>query len=389
MNTFKKLASLGLALGLFVMASSAHAVTPANSLLTNTAKLTYAGNATGITAQVSVTVDLVPAIVSGTTVPPDISLAENQAYLGTYVIVSNANGPDDYTITTTDNSVGTVSGTSTPAVTVTSVTLGATAAVAAAIGGTNTITVPADGTAGTSVNGIEATDTVVINGSTYIVDSVVDNATGTSTITLTTNLPASPGGDVAIGDGIFESITFDSTIADIGSAGGGVNDVVLEVNVESDTNTALDFTDEATITVVSVSFTKYVRNDTTPAVGVGPITYNTVDYYTSGISAAPNEVLEYLLVVETTAAGITSAVAGDTLPEFTTYETGTTQLNLIGVTDGAGTIGDPTFTLDATDTTDGGLLLDDNLARGVGTQGTGIIGATQTVNVLYQVRVDP
>ena len=390
MNTFKKLASLGLALGMFVMASSAYAVTPANSLLTNTAKLTYAGNATGITAQVSVTVDLVPAIVSGTTTPPDISLAENQAYLGTYVIVSNANGPDDYTITTTDNSVGTVTGTSTPAVTVTSVTLGATAAIAPVTGGPgqDTITVPADGTSDSSVNGIEAGDTVVINGATYTVDSVVDNATGTSTITLTTDLPLGTG-DVAIGDGIFESITFDSTIADIGAAGGGVNDVVVEVNVESDTNTALDFTDEATITVVSVSFTKYVRNTSTPAVGVGPITYNANDYYTSGISAAPNEVLEYLLVVTTTAASISSAVAGDTLPEFTSYEGGTTLLNLIAVTDGAGTVGDPTFTLDASDTTDGGLLLDDNLARVAGTQGTGDIGATQTVNVLYQVRVDP
>jgi len=385
MNTFRKLASLGLALGMFVMASSAYAVTPANSILTNTAKLTYAGNATGITSQVSVTIQLVPALVNGTTVPPDISLAENQAYTGTYVIVSNANGPDTYSITTTDVSVGTVTGTTAPAVTVTSVILGATAAIATAGIGTDTITVPADGVAGTSVNGIEAGDTVVINGTTYIVDTVTDNATGTSTIKLTTNLLAG----VAIGDGIFESTTFDSTVADIGAAGGGVNDVIVQVNVESDTNTALDFTDTATISVVSVAFTKYVRNVTTPAVGVTPITYNGVDFYRSGISAAPNEVLEYLLVLSTGAAGLTSAVAGDTLPEFTTYELATTQLNLIAVTDGAGTAGNPTFTLDATDTTDGGLLLDDNGARVAGTQGTGTVGTTQTVNVLYQVRVDP
>ena len=137
MNTFRKLASLGLALGMFVMASSAYAVTPANSILTNTAKLTYAGNATGITSQVSVTIQLVPALVNGTTVPPDISLAENQAYTGTYVIVSNANGPDTYSITTTDVSVGTVTGTTAPAVTDTSVILGATAAIATAGIGTD------------------------------------------------------------------------------------------------------------------------------------------------------------------------------------------------------------------------------------------------------------
>lgn len=387
MNIFKKITTLSLALGMFVMASSAYAVTPANSLLTNTAKLTYAGNATGITSEVSVTISLVPAIVSGTTTPPDLSLAENQSYLGTYVIVSNANGPDDYTITTSLASVGTVTGTTVPAVTTTTVTLGATAAIAPVTGGPgeDTITVPADGTSDGSVNGIEANDTVVINGATYEVDSIVDNATGTSTITLTTDLPLTTG-DVAIGDGIYESITFDSTIADIGV---GADDVVVEVNVESDTNTALDFTDPTTITVVSVSFTKYVRNTDTVAVGVTPITYNGVDYYRSGIFAAPNEVLEYLLVVTTTAAGLTSAVAGDVLPEFTSYELTTTQLNLIAVTDGAGTAGDPTFTLDATDTTDAGLLLDDNGARVAGTQGTGTVGAAQTVNVLYQVRVDP
>jgi len=392
MNIFKKLTSFALALGLFVMAGSAYAVTPANSLLTNTAKLTYAGNTTGITSQVSVTIQLKPAIVSGTTLAPDISLAENQNYTGTYVIVSNANGPDTYTITTADVSIGTVTLTDTPAVTVTSVTLGATAAIAVATGGTDTITVPADGIAGTSVNGIEATDTVVINGATYIVDSVVDNATGTSSIKLTTNLPATPGGDVGIGDAIYESITFDSTITGangIGVTGAGPNnDVVVRVNVESDTNPALDFTDDATISVVSVVFTKYVRNTSTPAVGVTPITYNGVDYYRSGISALPNEVLEYLLVI-TTAAPLTSAVAGDTLPEFTAYEGGTTLLNLEAVNDGAGSAADPTFTLDATDTTDGGLLLDDVVGRPAGNQGTGNVGATMTVNVLYQVRVNP
>jgi hypothetical protein len=390
MNLFKKLANLGVALGVFAMASAAYAVTPANSLLTNTAKLTYAGNATGITSAVSVTISLVPAIVSGTTTPPDISLAGNQSYLGSYVIVSNANGPDDYTITTALNSVGTVTATSAPLLTVINVNLGATAAIApVTVGpGNNFITVPSDGLTDGNVNGISAVvgnNMVVINGTTYTVSSIVDNATGTSTITLSVDLVA----DVAIGDGVYESINVDSTIADIGAAGGGVNDVVVQVNVESDTNTALDFTDTTTITVVSVAFTKYVRNTTTPAVGVTPITYNGVDYYRSGIFAAPNELLEYLLVVTTTAAGLTSAVAGDTLPEFTSYELTTTQLNLIAVTDGTGTVPDPTFTLDATDTTNGGLLLDDNGARTAGTQGTGIVGATQTVNILYQVRVDP
>ncbi len=388
MNIVKKITRLCWGIGLCVTAVTAQAVTPANTLLTHTAKLTYAGNATGITTQVTVAISLVPAEVSASTTPPDLSLAEGQAYSGTYVVMSNANGPDAYTITTSDESVGAVTGTSAPSVTVTNVILGATAAIEAvtgALAGKNTITVPADGAVDSAVNGISAEDTVVINGTTYEVTSVVDNAAGTSTITLATDLIAT----MAIGDGIYESITFNSTISNIGSTATGVNDVIVRVGVASDTNAALVFSDDATVSVVSVSFVKYVRNVDSPAVGVTPITYNGDDYYRSGINAAPNQLLEYLLVLETGAAGLTSAVASDTLSEFTTYQLGTTQLNLEAVADGNGTSADPTFPLNTADTTDGGLLLDDVTGRPANTQGTGVVGANVKVHVLYRVKVDP
>ena len=72
MRIKKNLLSLGLIVAAISFAGSALAVTPANTQLTNQAKLTYTGNPTGITSSVTVTVKLVPSAVSSTAISPDM-----------------------------------------------------------------------------------------------------------------------------------------------------------------------------------------------------------------------------------------------------------------------------------------------------------------------------
>ena len=81
-----------------LMATSVYAAgTPAQTLLQATATLKYDGNdVTGITASVNVKVQLIPAIVSIVEAQPanTLSLAQGSPYEATYIIQSNANGPD-------------------------------------------------------------------------------------------------------------------------------------------------------------------------------------------------------------------------------------------------------------------------------------------------------
>lgn len=416
MKMFRKILAIGMVIGLasysttiFAAANTNLNKTPANTLLTNSAKLTYFGNTEGITRSVSVKVELVaaPVAIAETFSEPNDSVnkADNQAYSATYVVQSTANGPDTYTITTSYFSQGSVSGAVAPTVTdddettVTSSTiqLGATASSDSFATTTTAITVPSDGNANTNLNGIEDGEFVIIDGNKYTVSTVVDNANGTSTINLTTGLQTA----ISAGEGIFEYITFSSDVSDVGTATGGTDVLVVRVNVESVADTDQDYTDDVSITLVAVTFTKYVRNATTNTC-VGTCTVTTYDsgsgsnnYYIADVTAKPGETLEYYLKIQTSDAGLTTAVIGDTLADFTSYVASTTILNEQAVSDGAdaGTAqADPIFTLDATDTTDGGLKIDDvTTARpgGAGSQGTGVVGTNKTVNVVYKVLVAP
>ena len=389
----KKIVAIGLLFVAWAAAGTAHATTPSNTLLTNTAKLVYTGNATGITTSVTVTVELVPTAVSiaATFSAPNASVnkAENQTYSATYVVQSNANGPDTYTVAAAYTATNDVTGAASPVPSTTSITLGASAASASAASGQAVITVPADGTSDANVNGLAAGDTVVIDSATYEILSVVDNATGTSTITLTANLATT----LAIGEGIFEYASFTVDISDVGATGGATNRLDLRTTVTSDTTPNPVYTLDVDINLVEILIDKFVR-DTAGVCGTcGGAATATYDpdggsgsqtYYDAGVTAAPGATLEYILVIQTSTAPITTAVITDVLPQFTSYSAGTTRLNQILVTDEGG--GTP-FPLDA-GSDDSGLLIDDNLVRVSGNEGTGSIGTSQTVRVTYQVTVD-
>jgi uncharacterized repeat protein (TIGR01451 family) len=318
-----------------------------------------------------------------------VNKADNQDYSATYTVQSNANGPDTYTIATAYDSVNDVTGAAAPTSSTASITLGATAAAAIAATGQPVITVPADGVGGTEVNGLEADDLVVIGGAIYEILSVVDNATGTSTITLKSNL----GGAMAIGDGIFEYVSFTVDITDVGAAGGSTNRLDLATTVTSDTDGGEVYSLDVDINIVAITIQKFVREITGACVTTictttaGTTNYDNgggaSTYYDAGVEAAPGDTLEYLLVITTSTASITTALIVDTLPDFTTYVTTTTTLNAIAVTDEGG----GGFPLDS-GADDGGLLVDDDAARTAGNEGTGAIGTSKIVYVTYQVDVD-
>lgn len=398
MGMLRKSGAAGLILGLMFAAGQAFALTPANTALTNEARLVYDGNPVGITSSVTVTVQLVPAAVSIAATQPapsaSVSRAENQAYTETYFVQTNANGPDSYTIAAAYTNTNDITGEAAPTTSIATVTLGATASSVAALAAATAISVPSDGTGAggnTPVNEIETGDTVVINGAVYVVASTVDNATGNSTINLATGLLA----PMAVGDGIFEYSSFTTDVTDVGVQNPGTVFILeLQTTVTSDTAPNPVFTFDVDINVVTITINKFVRNETAGAcvtVGCGVAAQVVYDagsgnntYYDQGVEAAPGETLEYLLVITTTAAGISTAVITDVLPEFTSYVAASTTLNAIAVDDEAGP---PVFPLDS-GADNGGLLIDDNLARVAGTEGTGTIGTAETVRVAYQVTVD-
>lgn len=375
----------------------AQAVTPANALLTNTAKLVYDGNATGIEATVDVRVTLITANVTITpafNTPLDQTKAENQAFNTTYFVYAQNNGLDNYTISHTATTPTNVTGTTTGSYTPNSIDLGASALKVLSTA-TTTFTVPSDGdgagnygTPDNNVNGLAIGDTIIIGTGTveYTITAIADDGTNNAVITVDTAIP----GGLAIGTGVFESTSFQFDISDVGSLTATTGNVVVTTSVTNGTDT---FNDDIQINVVQINFDKYVRcvSDCDDSSGTGSFEYdpadNSVDgggnnYYTGAVTSEPNGVLEYLLVVgNPTATDITNAVLSDELPAFTSYEAATTLLNAEAVDDEGG------FPLDAATADNGGLEAGDTSGRTAGAEDDGTIGASTTIYVVYQVRV--
>jgi hypothetical protein len=363
------------ALSVLALSGIAHAVTPANTTITNTAQLSYTGLSTPISASVNVTVALTPSAPTLST-PPDQTVAENQPAAYVYTITSNANGNDVYDLTdslTPSN----LASTSTNAVftqgvtTVTSITLGATAASAVAGIGASVINVPSDGVAGGGVNNIIAGDTVVIGGNVYTVLSTNDNGT-TASITLASNLTTA----VAVGDLIAERQTFTATIPDVGTVNpsGSVANVTMDVTATSQADAGQSATDQTFTSVVEVTFLKYVRNATNANGSGGATTINGQPFFATvgGVTAESGDVLVYALVVTAPAATPLNGVTlVDTIPAFTSYVAASTTLNAVGVADIAGD--SPLI---------GGMAVNDSGS------GAGTVAAGQTATVTFRVTVD-
>ena len=394
MKTLKK---AGLLFGLLIaFGSSAYAVAPSNSIITNTAKLTYTGNTAGTLASVDVSITLAPAATTlaspAGVAPIDNTVAENQASTVDYLVTATSNGVDSYLISgvATPTSVTGSSATvvykqgATP---VTSVTLGATAAFIQANAGTTSITVPSDGAANTNLNGIQNGDEVVIGGVAYLVN-VTDNAAGSSTLTLIagtlsdgTTAPTTLQALVPVGTLIAEQQLVTMEIANVGNIGGAGPQISVVTTVQSTTDNTKVATDTHVTVVVAVTFEKFVRNNTGANPAVAGTVINTVTYFSTAdaVSALSGDVLEYVIRATTdVGAGIAGAKVTDALPIFTKYVANSTRLN------GKTVAGDG-----ATSPLAAGLTIDDdNPARVAGAAATGNMAAGSTAVITFQVTVD-
>lgn len=341
----KKVASkaiwmLAVAVFMLLNTQQAFASTAANTNITNTVTVTFNDTAdnpqTPITAFTTVTVTLVaaaPTLNSPGNVDPALG---NTLIPLTYVISSNANGPDTYTL----SSVSVNNNLSAPAMAlnplVNPIPLGGTTlAVAAAISDT-TITVPYDGTSDGVVNGIGADDWFVIGSDpvAYQVLSIVEDSAGnTATLTL---YAVTPIANIApVGTIVGEQVTFalDVTTGNVSSGSNGTH--TITATATSDTGSLA--TPQATPTIITVrrpelTVSKYVRNVSVPAMtGNAPTASDgTFTYYTSGITGVPGNELAYMIVVTNPAnsGSATDVIIQDPIPLYTNYVAGTMQLDM-------------------------------------------------------------
>lgn len=343
---------------------SAYAVAPANSTITNTASLSYTGLVTAITASVDVKVLLVPSAAT-VIAPTAVTVAEGQTATLTYQLRANANGPDAYTFNVPTSVPTNVTGSSVPTTPV-GITLGATAAAATAAIGATTITVPSDGTANASLNGIVVNDSLVIGGNVYVVSAITDTATGNQTITLATPLTTA----VAIGDQMGEQQSFVVNItAGIVTAPATAGTEVISV-VSKDSLGTASAPVAGTVNVVKLVFTKSVK------VNAGAFN-TTIQNVKSG------DTLTYRMVAQVPANATLNGVKfTDTIPSFMNYVANSTTLDV----DGPAGVTAPAAAADVAGTTPlaAGLLVN-SLGQAAGVVVGGAAG-TQ-VSVDFQVTV--
>jgi hypothetical protein len=387
-----------LALIFAASSGSAWALTASNTQIINNATLSY-NDGTGTTtipASVTVTVALLPAAPAVAPGPPQTTpyVGPGTLLTNSFTVTASANGPDTYSVASAiTGSTNTSGATPTPRAPAT-VSLGATVTLT---GSTDTtIVVPSDGSSNASVNGILAGSSVVIGSELpHTVQSVTDNASGTSTITLTTALTAAPGAGVLVAEQ--KTVLVDVTAGTITTTGTSIT-VTKNITVTSTTSpnpavTSGTVTD--TYTSGAATLAKYVRVvKASPPAGTGsPYAYNSNNYYQAGISAAPGETLEYILVATNSGSGpVTAAMVSDVLP--TSYVT--LVPNAYGANREVTYVSDTgvTSTYSAASDTDQATYATGTLTVYVGTGATNsaggsIPGSNSHVLVLYQTTVNP
>jgi hypothetical protein len=401
MKTFMKFYCYLLCIALFgaLSAAPAWANLAANTQIINQAQLSYNDGVSTktATASITVTVGLVasaPNIIPG---PP-----QSTSYTGagtiltdSYTITAGANGPDTYNL-----SAGVTGSTNTSGATAVStaptVALGASVTTAGST--TTTIVVPADGNLPgemPGVNGIQVGDTVVINGETRTVTSISDNPSGTSTITLNAPLGAIPGVGVMVAEQ--KVVTTTVTAGTISTPGTDVT-VSAAITVTSVSSAAATTTSGSVLNTYTsgvATLSKYVRNVSVPGGSGVPYIYSGVNYYPTGVTAKPGEILEYILVANNSGSGAVSAsVVTDILPtSFVTL-----RANAYGVGKEITYVSDTnvTTTLSAAADSDAASynvatsILTVNAGTGAtNAAGGSIPGGNKSVLVLYQVTLNP
>ena len=326
--------ALVMLIGLSGVSSTALAVAPSNSPLSITVTVTHSEDTAGTEAgRVYFEVNLSPAPLMLIAEPPSQSVLEGDPITYNYTAISTANGPDSYTLivqpsgqTNVDGNIGSF------VVTPNTLSLGATAASGPVAAGTLEIPVLSDGVADNSINGIEAGDTVYIQGQAHTVDVVEDQPLEeTSVIHLTEAHDTA----ISVGDMISEAKTFELAIDGVAILDAAEDALVgMTVTGTSDTDTdamALHDTQTIVFAPIPASTEYWVRNVTNPN-GEGDAGYATADqsYYGTGgqVKASAGDELEYIIVQSAGNTGdLNDVVIRSSMPLFTTYIGNSTYLN--------------------------------------------------------------
>lgn len=363
-----RLAQLGvLVFALFGFAQGASA-SSATHIIQNTVNIAYSdagGNSLGDSDTVDVTVRLVSGAPTVTVDPagPIGPVAHSVALNFTYTVTSNANGLDNYTLTTNLNGATTASETS---VTPTPLALGG-ANFSSTSGGALAATDETDGTAagfeivvaadnsgagaGGEVHGFVQGDTIVFTpsgGTEYVcqvnhtVEPTFGNEINASATIYVDNCTTLGTGSLTAGDLVSER----ATIAVVIDSGTTNETVLLDADVTPDGEPVAGggqtpgSAAQVTIEVEGADLRvyKFVRNVTTSAnnvVASGLCTNNTdfqcltldginggadVTYYKTGVEADPGDQLEYAILLYNATSETDSIVVTDPIVAFTTYD---------------------------------------------------------------------
>jgi uncharacterized repeat protein (TIGR01451 family) len=360
----------------FVFPFASFADMAANNIIRNTATVSYS-DASGtaqddVSAYVDVTVDLLAATPT-LSAPVDQSIDASGTATYAYSLTTNANGPDEYTLSV-DSVVGSsgISG-ATATWSSTTLTLGASTLAedtTIAASGTTVLTVPSDDTDDSAVNSLVAGDTVVINDLVYTVSAVDDtnnNNPGTSTITVNGNGTAAV---VTNGDLISERVSVNLIV----SPGTVVSDtdenILVEVIVTDGETTDTEDSTTTTVIVATLSVTKEV------SVNGGS--------FTSSPIAAPGATLTYRITVTNSgSASATSVVITDPLPMFTTYVENSAKFSDVLATAYASAADTLTDIDDTADDYDFSVTTADNVTYTAGT-----LASSESAVLYFQVTIN-
>jgi len=362
-----------LALLVLVLPQAAQARTSGGATIYNTVMVNYTSGTTVLfaTANCSVTVNTVGAQPTVTN-PTGQTTVAGGTVTYVYKVASNSNGYDTYStsvLTNTPANVGAATSTSVTA----SVNLWGGITVGAS--GAGTIQVPF----GTTSQLTAGTSTVQIGASTFTVTTITagsaastNGATGAlipevpTTLTLTLiSGTAITAGSVAAGTQVGEYKTAALT-------------ALLTAGTPTTPGTDGTYSTFFTINEVATGGSALITAGVTTTVSSPKATITKTVSPTTGV--IPGTVLTYTITVTNPhpTAQVTSVTVIDPVPAYTTYVANSTLLNSITVHgDGATS---PLVTP--------GLLVDNNASRTAGTLATGILPATTSAVITYQVTVN-
>jgi uncharacterized repeat protein (TIGR01451 family) len=316
----------------FVLSPSAQAAISGGTTIYNTVKVTYLLGSTPLfsTASVSLTVNTISALPAVTN-PLGQTTVAGALVVYNYRLKSNSNGTDTYTTIASSQTnipagINAVTG---PSVTA-SVSLWGGIVTGS---GSGTITVPHGTTSGLTAG----VSTVQIENSTYTVAAITPGAAAytnssgnlvaevpaTLTLTLISGTAITAGSVTAgtqAGEYKTTALTMSFTTGTLTTAGTDGTYASHFTITTGALPAALSFTTKDVITTVSyissvATIAKYVRNVSAP-IGSGVFyTYNASNYYLTGVTAKPGDILEYILVATNSGSGaVSSCVITDVLP---------------------------------------------------------------------------